>query len=70
MYGEKSFWASAPRLWNELPDHIKLTANKDIFCKVLETHLAYFYNFKPVYYVWYVFDLYMSSEYVLIKFSM
>ena len=39
MYGERSFRASAPRLWNELPNHIKLAASKDIFCKVLKTHL-------------------------------
>ena len=39
IYGEKFFRASAPRLWNELPNHIKLAANKDTFCKVLKTHL-------------------------------
>jgi len=39
IYGERSFRASAPRLWNELPRHMKLAANKDIFCKVLKTHL-------------------------------
>jgi len=39
MYGEKSFRASAPRLWNELSNQIKLAASKDIFCKVLKTHL-------------------------------
>jgi len=39
MYREKSFRVSALRLWNELPDHIKLAASRDIFCKVLKTHL-------------------------------
>jgi len=39
MYGEKSFPASAPRLWNELPNHIKFTASKELIGKVLKTHL-------------------------------
>jgi len=46
VYGEKSFRASALRLWNELPNHIKFAESKDIFCKVLKTHLfklAYLY---------------------------
>ena len=30
-YGDKSFRASAPRLWNKLLNHIKLAASKDIF---------------------------------------
>ena len=30
MYGERSFRASAPRLWNELPNHIKLAASRHI----------------------------------------
>jgi len=45
LYGEISFGASAPRLWNESPNHNKLAASRDIFCKVLKTHLfklAYF----------------------------
>ena len=45
MYRKKSFRASTHRLWNELPNHIKLTATRDIFCKLLKTHLcklAYF----------------------------
>ena len=37
MYGERSFRASAPR--HELPNHIKLAANNDIFCEVLENQL-------------------------------
>ena len=36
IYGEKSFRASAPRLWNTLSNHIKIAANKDIFYKVLK----------------------------------
>jgi len=39
MYGERSFQASAPRMWNELPNPIKLAASKDIFYKTLKTHL-------------------------------
>jgi len=39
VYEERSFRASTPRLWNELPNHIKLAASKHIFCKVLKTHL-------------------------------
>ena len=39
IYGERSFRASAPRLRNELPNHLKLAASIDIFCKVLKTHL-------------------------------
>jgi len=39
MRGKKSFRASAPRLWNELPNRIKLATSKDIFCTVLKTHL-------------------------------
>ena len=30
---------TALRLWNELPNHIKLAASKDIFSKVIKTHL-------------------------------
>jgi len=44
MYGKRSFRPSAPRLWNELSNYIKLAASKDIFCKVLKTYL-----FKLVY---------------------
>ena len=39
MYRKRPFRASAPRLWNELPNNIKHATNKDIFCKVLKTHL-------------------------------
>ena len=44
MYVEKSFRASVPRLWNKLPNHIKLVTSKYIFCKVLKPNfliLAY-----------------------------
>jgi len=65
LYGERSFRASAPRLWNKLPKHIKLAANKDIFCKVLKTLLFIILN------QFIMFEMYlicMSSEYVLIVF--
>ena len=39
MYREKSFWASAPRLWNKFPNNVKFMASKEIFCKVLKTYL-------------------------------
>ena len=38
------YFVSAPRPWNELPNHIKHATSKDIFYKVLKTHL-----FKLVY---------------------
>ena len=59
MYGDKSFQASALRLSDKLPNHIKLAGSKEIFCKVLKTiYLNWrIYNFKPVYYVWNVFEL-------------
>ena len=62
MYGERSFRASTPRMWDELPNHIKLAASKDIFARFLKPiYLNWrIYNIKPVYYV--------SSEYVLIMF--
>ena len=63
MYRERSFRASGPRLWNELTDHIKLTASKDIFCKVLKTHL-----FDNQFIMYEMYLIYMSSEYVLIVF--
>jgi len=31
MYGKKSFLASTPRLWNKMPNNIKLAASKEIF---------------------------------------
>ena len=51
MYGGRSVRATAPRLGNELPNHIKLAASKDIFCKVLKTlDLNWrIYCIKPVY---------------------
>ena len=49
IYGEKAFRASAPRLWNELPNHIKLTHFVRFFKPIyLNWNI---YNFKPVYYV-------------------
>ena len=61
MYGEKSFQASAHRLWNKLPNDIKL-------CKVLKIHLfklAYSSNINQ-----FIMNkmclCYMNSEYVLI----
>jgi len=40
MYIEKYFRKSAPRLWNKLPNQIKLAGSKIIFCKVHKTHLS------------------------------
>ena len=39
MYGDQAFPVSAPRLWNKIPNHIKLSVNKEISGKVLETHV-------------------------------
>jgi len=66
MNGEKSFRASAPRLWKNLTNHIKLAASKDIFLKpiYLNWHI---YNFKPVYYVWNVVELYELRMYFKCK---
>jgi len=39
MYRERSFQATAPGQWNKLPNRIKLTASKNIFCMVFKTLL-------------------------------
>ena len=39
MYREIPFRASAPWLWNKLPDHIKFALSKGITCKVLKIHV-------------------------------
>jgi len=36
MYGEKSSQTSTLRLWNELPNNIKLAVTKDIFVKIIK----------------------------------
>jgi len=50
-YGERSFSVAGPRLWNDLPLHIRTTSNFVNFKKVLKTHL-----FKKCY------NLYESSK--------
>ena len=44
MYGDKYFPVSALRLWNKLPNRIKLAGSQEICCKALKTHL-----FKSIY---------------------
>ena len=38
-WGDRSFAIAAPRLWNELPIHIKTAKTVTIFKKLLKTHL-------------------------------
>ena len=38
-YGDKSFSCAAPRLWNSLPDSVKLCSTVDDFKAKLKTHL-------------------------------
>ena len=38
-YGDKSFSCAAPRLWNSLPDSVKLCPTVDDFKAKLKTHL-------------------------------
>ena len=65
MYGEKSFLAL-----DELRYHIKLAANKYIFCKVLKTHLfkLVYLSFLNQFIMYEMYLSYMNSEYVLIMF--
>ena len=37
--GDNAFQAHAPRLWNELPQYIRLSPSLDAFRKALKTHL-------------------------------
>ena len=37
--GDKSFFCAAPRLWNSLPDSVKLCSTVDDFKAKLKTHL-------------------------------
>ena len=37
---ERNLSGHQPTVWNNMPNHIKFAANKEIFCtKVLKTHL-------------------------------
>jgi hypothetical protein len=38
-YGEKAFQVSAPKLWNSLPDYIRLSSSLGIFKDLVKTHL-------------------------------
>ena len=38
-YGDRAYSAAAPRLWNKLPDNIKLSKSVDSFKKALKTYL-------------------------------
>ena len=38
-FGDRAFSSFAPRLWNELPEHIKRASTVDIFKNMLKTHL-------------------------------
>jgi hypothetical protein len=38
-YGERSFRSAAPRLWNQLPDHMKRLTSVCAFKRTLKTHL-------------------------------
>ncbi len=38
-FADRSFSCYAPRIWNSLPDHIKLANSLDIFKTLLKTHL-------------------------------
>ena len=39
LYGDRSFAASAPKLWNALPVEIKNPESLDIFKSKVKTHL-------------------------------
>ena len=43
-YGDRSFSACAPKLWNQFPDNIQAAESVAIFKRQLKTHL-----FKDVY---------------------
>ena len=38
FYGDRAFSVAGPRLWNELPDHIRLCHSLDTFKRSLKTH--------------------------------
>jgi hypothetical protein len=38
-YGERTFQVSAPKLWNSLPDYIRLSSSLGIFKGLVKTHL-------------------------------
>ena len=46
-YGDRAFSVAAPRLWNQLPLHIKNSESVNQFKSLLKTHLfENFFNFK------------------------
>jgi len=38
-YGDNAFCVAAPRLWNSIPNHIRLSPSVNAFKKALKTHL-------------------------------
>ena len=38
-YGDRSFQKTAPKLWNELPCHIKMASSLETFKSSLKTYL-------------------------------
>jgi hypothetical protein len=70
VYGEKSSEHQLPGCSTSCQITLNSQQVETYFVRFLK-HICLnwrIYDFKPVYYVWNVFDLYMSSEYVLITF--
>jgi len=45
FYGDRAFSVCAPKLWNNLPEHIKCSPNRRTFKSSLKTHLfKYYFN--------------------------
>ena len=44
-YGDRAFWVAAPRLWNALPMHIKLSPSVPVFKNRLKTHFSELFNY-------------------------
>ena len=56
-YGDRSFSACAPKLWNQLPDNIRAAGSVAMFKRRLKTHL-----FKDVYMDIKIYPLTMESN--------
>ena len=52
IYGDRSFSACAPKLWNQLPNNIRAAGSVAIFKRLLKTHM---FN-----------DVYISNNYISI----
>ena len=48
FYGNRAFSFCAPKLWNNLPEHIKCSPNLRTFKSSLKTHLFKHYFLKSI----------------------